>query len=207
MRRLNAAAVRALGWLALGVLIGGVTVALVGRKRESSLTEQKTYLEPLPRLERAASSAPVESRESRLATMALADQNAALRQEIGGLEEQVRQLTASLASVRAEADVFRAQLERAELAMESPGTGVLLREAFQVTDVDERLRMVILDAGSLQGVKPGMRFQVLRGDKPVAEVRAVDVRSRVSGAAVEETWAGQVPQKGDRAIPRRRTSG
>jgi len=192
--------------VALGAVIGAGGMALAGRGRQRSLTEVKTYLEPMRRPERPES-APVDSRESRLATMALADQNALLRQEVGELAGQLRQLTASLASVRAEADVFRAQLERAELAVEAPAAGVLLREQFEVLDVNEHLRMVILDAGSSQGIKPGMLFQVMRGQRPVVQVRVVDVRGRVCGAAMDEARSDEWPRKGDRAIPRRQSDG
>jgi len=169
------------------------------------LKESTTYLEPLSPAERGSLAGSVEAREARLATVALADENAALRQEVDERGTQVRQLTVALASVQAEADLFKAELERAELGMQYPAAGsdILLEEDIQVLDVSRKLRMVILDAGVLCGIKPGMAFTIVRGKTLVGSVRAVDVRKRLCGAAIEEVRLRMFPEKGDRAVPHR----
>ena len=46
--------------------------------------------------------------------------------------------------------------------------------------------LVVANVGSRHGVKLGMPFRVLREDKPLAEVRVVDVRESISGAIIQE---------------------
>lgn len=179
-----------------------VAVRVIARWPRGSLKESTAYLEALPPAGRPELGDAVEKREARLAAVALAEDNEQLRREAEELGEQVRQLTVALASVRAEADVLKADLERGELGMTYPAelSDVVMKEELRVLDVNRKLRMVVLDAGSLQGLKPGMTFAVLRGRKAIATLRAVDVRNRVSGAVVEEARRNAFPEKGDRAV-------
>jgi hypothetical protein len=51
--------------------------------------------------------------------------------------------------------------------------------------VKDDLALVVMNLGSKQGVKVGMPFQVLRGDKIVGSVRVVDVREKIAGAVIQ----------------------
>lgn len=55
-----------------------------------------------------------------------------------------------------------------------------------VVDTKPELSLVVANLGERQGVKIGMPFMVLREGKPIASVRVVDVRDRISGAVVNE---------------------
>lgn len=77
----------------------------------------------------------------------------------------------------------------------APGT---LQEA-QVQDVNESLRLVVLNIGAAQGVRLGMPFVLRRNDQPIALVRAVEVREKITGAVVERAEKNARPQVGDLA--------
>jgi len=47
------------------------------------------------------------------------------------------------------------------------------------------LALVVVNLGSIHGVKLGMSFQVIRGDHIVGTVRVVDVREKISGAVIQ----------------------
>jgi len=199
---------RAAGLVGIGVVVGMSVLAvpwLWARVQHRSLTRSWRYLEPRQvdgiRYDRGSD---VESREARLAALALSDQNKLLRQEILEIEEQVRQLTMELASARVEVDRVRLEEDRAELGV----GGRLLRiplasEEIGLIDVNRGLRMAVLDVGALRGVRPGMCFDVLRDGRYVARLRAVDVREMVTGAVIEDLQMQYPPVKGDRVIPRR----
>ena len=55
-----------------------------------------------------------------------------------------------------------------------------------VISVKEEDSLVVLNLGSLSGVKIGMPFQIVRGNKYIGTARVVDVREKISGAVVEE---------------------
>ena len=70
----------------------------------------------------------------------------------------------------------------------------------RVADASDGLRMIILDVGRLHGVRHGSAFSVVRDGRQVARVRVLDVRDAVSGAVIEEAFAGGPPKKGDRLV-------
>jgi len=164
------------------------------------------HLEPLSQPSKTAGTT-VDAKEARLAAVALAEQNALLKQQAEDLETQVHHLTESLASVRAEADAFKARLEQAELDMGNVpvSDAVLPRENLAVVDANPSLRMVVLDAGTANGIRPGMAFEVVRDRSVIAEMRVVDVRRRVCGAVVEELGGSGFPGRGDRVIARKQS--
>lgn len=164
-----------------------------------SFTRQSgLYLEPRDRAERET----VEQREARLATLSLSEQNAALRQEVRAVREQVRRLTDTLAAVRMEADLYKARLDQGALEQWDEPAAALEGE-LRVLDVNPELRMVILDGGARRGVRPGLRLAVLRGDRAVARLAVVDVRPLLAGAIIEDTRPGLMPEAGDRVVPAR----
>ena len=73
-------------------------------------------------------------------------------------------------------------------------------QELRVLDVNPDLRMVVINAGKLHGLKPGMAFSVVRKGKGIARVRAIDVRDEITGAAMEETNRRTYPAKGDRLL-------
>ncbi len=144
----------------------------------------------------------MESREARLAALALAEQNESLRREAATLEQQVGRLAEALAAVRIEADGYRARLDQVGFPAEPPAAGDLAGE-WKVLKADPELRMVILDGGAQRGLRNGMRMYVLRDDRPVARLVVVDARAGVAGAVVEERRDRTEPAAGDRVIPAR----
>ena len=56
----------------------------------------------------------------------------------------------------------------------------------QVISVKDELSLVVVNLGSVQGVKVGMPFVIARGNRFVARARVVDVREKLSGAIIEE---------------------
>lgn len=189
-----------------GVLLVLGVLGLWRQTRRSSLTRQLRYLEPRSETGgRYDRSVDVEAREGRLATLALADQNQVLRHEVLELEEQVQQLTVALASVRAESDQLRFQVDRSDLGVTGfPAPSAhFAKDDIEIVDVNRSLRMVVIDAGAVRGVRPGMAFDVLREGKYVARLRAVDVRDAVAGAVIENMEMRQPPAQGDRVIPQR----
>ena len=59
-------------------------------------------------------------------------------------------------------------------------------ESAQVLEVNPNLRLVVLNVGLLHGVRVGMPFVVLRGDRVVAELKVVEVRRRICGALIDK---------------------
>ena len=126
--------------------------------------------------------------------------------EADALRSQVRLLTKALAAARAEADGLKAELDRRRFeeaggaARVGPGAEGFTGSDIRVLDVNQELQMVILSGGAQEGLKPGMTFAVVNGDRVVARVRVVDVREKIAGAVVEERDGKSYPQVRDRAV-------
>ena len=142
----------------------------------------------------------VAEQEARLAVTVLTEQNAKLRLEVEALGAQVKDLTVTLAETVAELDVARSSGGQAAGAAGAPAAASADGAGIAVVDVNRSLGMVVLAAGESAGVKPGMRFAVMRDRRLVARVRASDVREAIAGAVVEELEKDDFPVKGDRAI-------
>ena len=54
-----------------------------------------------------------------------------------------------------------------------------------IISIKEELSLVVANVGNLQGVKVGMPFRVMRGNREIATVRAVDVREKICGAVIQ----------------------
>ena len=143
-----------------------------------------------------------EEDEARLTAPVLAERNIALGQQVAGLEDRVDLLTATLAFERAEQDIRMAKDIRAEMSEgRSAGEAGLKPAAdVRVVDANRDLGMIVLNAGTLEGIRSGMRFYVLREDRKVARVRTTVVRERIAGAVLEEAEAGEYPRAGDRVV-------
>jgi hypothetical protein len=141
------------------------------------------------------------AREAELAAAALTARNAALTADVDALREQVRTLTVSLAVARAELDVLKARLDDGawRAAQAATPAATLAREAMGVVEANAEMDLVVLDAGSRDGVRAGMRVSVLRRDAVIARAKVVDVRETISGALVEKVEK-DFPKAGDRAV-------
>lgn len=70
----------------------------------------------------------------------------------------------------------------------------------QVVNTKSEGGIAVLNAGTRDGVRVGMPFQVFRGDKAIARALVVDVRKSVCGAIVQELMgADNAVKTGDRA--------
>lgn len=85
-----------------------------------------------------------------------------------------------------------------ELPDQAPKNGANLAGA-QILDVNEKLRLVVLNVGMFHGARVGMPFVILRGDKVVAELRVVEVRRNICGALVEKIEQGVTLVAGEAA--------
>lgn len=72
-------------------------------------------------------------------------------------------------------------------------------ETARVLEFNPKLRLVVLDVGSLQGARVGMPFIVLRGDRVIAWARVVEVRQKICGALIEKTEGNVAVKAGDAA--------
>ena len=86
---------------------------------------------------------------------------------------------------------MRAANEAMDVAAVKEAAGTIAHPALelangQVISVKEEYSLIVANLGSQQGVKIGMPFQVVRGNRFVARARVVDVREHISGAVIEE---------------------
>jgi cell shape-determining protein MreC len=72
-------------------------------------------------------------------------------------------------------------------------------ETARVLEFNPKLRLAVLDVGSLRGVRVGMPFIVLRGDRVIAWARVVEVRQKICGALIEKTEGNVTVKAGDTA--------
>lgn len=129
---------------------------------------------------------------------------AASTNEAENLRAQVLYLSRQLAVSRVEADALKTELNR--LVMEQAGGTVPVGPGqgdggwgdVVVADVNTNLSMVVLSAGAGRGLKPGMTFAVMQGERAVARVRVVDVRRKVAGAVIEDMESS--PRARDRVV-------
>lgn len=152
----------------------------------------------------------------------LADAAAALQrseQERSRLLEQLQRLNAVLEQALRGPDsmslIQRAQaLAEAErvkrtLAAEKPAAKKMLPaavqqtaaptlESAQVLSLNWSLQLAVINLGSEQGVRLGMPFAVMRGDRVIARLKVVEVRKKISGAVIELIDRGNAVKVGDR---------
>ena len=138
------------------------------------------------------------TQESRLVTSRLSAENSLLRSEVEDLRRRNAKLGEALAAAQAALDRREERRAREEGAAREPVPDAPIEST--VVDVNPELGMVVLDAGSRDGMRYGLALSVLRDRRRVAGIRVVDVRERIAGAVVEETARGEAPQTGDRAV-------
>lgn len=82
---------------------------------------------------------------------------------------------------------------------EEQGTSPANLQDARIVSLKPDLGIAVLSVGALDGVKPGMPFEIYREDKPIAKILVTEVRSSVSGAVVQELANAADPVKvGDR---------
>ena len=125
--------------------------------------------------------------------------NAALAEK-RALTEQVRVLSdaAPEAPAAVEGDVPSPVRMTADIALR-------VMHDVRVTEVNRQLAYVVLDVGADQGVKAGMVFSVMDGDRVIANATVADVRPELSGAVVDQVVV-RFPNPDDRAILRRESN-
>jgi len=115
------------------------------------------------------------------------------------IEQLKRLLEAVQTGSNVTGEVARAKaLLAAEKPVDQPVTKSSL-EAARVLEFNPKLRLVVLDVGSLQGTRVGMPFIVLRGDRVIAWARVVEVRQKICGALIEKTEGNVTVKAGDTA--------
>lgn len=126
--------------------------------------------------------------------------------EVARLQSQVKWLSDSLAVARAEVDMLRARADRGAVeiaggqgANTSEGDVIQEGQECSILEVNEDLGLAVVSAGRRQGLRPGMRLAVMRGERMVARLRIVDVRPMVAGAVIERTGR-DFPGRKDRVV-------
>jgi hypothetical protein len=123
--------------------------------------------------------------------------------------DQLKQLVSVLAtngdarSELARAEVTIAASEQPRFAVPPVGEAPPSVERARVRDVNPALQVVVLNVGEQHGVRVGMPFWVLQGERVVAEVRVVEVRRRISGALIERAERDVRLAPGDEARVRK----
>jgi hypothetical protein len=142
-----------------------------------------------------------------------ADANASQRQLVESLrslylaeadrQRLIEQLKRLIEAVQTGANVTgEVQRTKALLAAEKPVSQPASQsslETARVLEFNPKLRLVVLDVGSLQGVRVGMPFIVLRGDRVIAWARVVEARQKICGALIEKTEGNVAVKAGDAA--------
>ncbi len=131
-------------------------------------------------------------------------ENRVLRGRLVELEDQVADLQRKLAEALAGLDAARVQAigtvaEQLAGPVE-PGVAVEDIARMRVLDVNRDMQVAVVSGGSRAGMKPGMRFYVLREDRMIAQLMLVDVREQVAGGLIERAEKGEFPEEGDRLI-------
>jgi hypothetical protein len=118
---------------------------------------------------------------------------AQLREALSGLSEAAKRFSQKATTPDAEAKrAFDEQLKEAArmLAVSSTSATQAVAPPGTLTDskvisISDELALVVVNAGSRQGVTAGMQFQVTRDNHIIGSVRVVDVREKIAGAIIE----------------------
>lgn len=195
---MHKSAARSWYWITAGVvwlLVAAGMFVLPGCGRERSLKVQEQ--------EKAETAASSEAQEARRVILRLSEENERISEEVLDLKKQLRRITAFLASTRAELDQYK-------LTDPDHAGGIQYRVAagdsalpntIELLAVNREMHMAVLNAGASKGVRSGMKFAVMRGNRRVAALLTVDVRAHVAGAIMEDIADGNYPVSGDRVIP------
>ena len=155
----------------------------------------------------AARMAQVDSAQARTMIEHLAEKNDKLLEEKLDLEKQIDRLSSSLAKAQLRLDSFQSDLRK-----KAYGNGLPVAETSneqmvaEVVDFNPELNMVVLGAGTTQGLRVGMLMGILHEDEVIGKIEIIDVRDTVSGGKVIEKLE-EWPVLGDRAVPWKKNHG
>ena len=126
--------------------------------------------------------------------------------ELRSLRKQVDDLAEALASARSEADALRSRIDAYEfgrsgtVTLKPAGIGPGGDRVPVVLEVNDGLRMAVLDVGARDGIRPGVLYAVAGGKKALARLRVVDVRNAISGAVILADEPRAMPKAGERLM-------
>ena len=134
--------------------------------------------------------------------MELYGENQRLKEQVVKLTEQVAGLEKKLAEAMMKIDGLRGGevAEEAAPAVTTPDVSLANVAKLTVVEVNRRMGVAVVRGGARDGLKPGMRFSVVRGDDVIATIRLVDVRADISGGLIERTERDRYPENGDRLV-------
>lgn len=70
----------------------------------------------------------------------------------------------------------------------------------EIIAVNQKERFVIVDIGENAGVRPGLRFIIVRGGQKIGTIEIIETRREISAADIREVRAGVSVREGDRVI-------
>jgi len=188
----------------------GAVEAEQGRLREERDTLESRLRESETRRLETKARAELDLDAVQSAQTRFAEKSAELEQRIRDLLDRNAELEMEVrmaAPETAEAGQEAAVIEQPPEGRDGPGratppdvSGRLIGGGARVVDANEALAYVVFDAGSDEGVRPGMRFHVLVDDRVAARLRAVDVRTDLTGASVDGPVSGAFPNSDDRVV-------
>lgn len=80
----------------------------------------------------------------------------------------------------------------------TPSAPLPTLENGQVMNLNWSLQMAVINLGEVHGVRLGMPFAVIQGDRIVGRLKVVEVRKKISGAVIERMDRDKPIQVGDR---------
>lgn len=169
----------------------------LGLEEDEISTDQPEKTDETPRAE-------LEIQVAKQGVLALLSENKKFRKEVLDLEGQIRKLTHSLAEDKLENDRLRLKIgeiqdKRTEVSIPGPS----IPEVCEVIDINKKLNLVVLNRGSADGIQHRMQLTVIREGSRIAQLEAVNVRSRITGAAITFLEENETVVAGDRVIPTR----
>lgn len=146
--------------------------------------------------------------EANRMVLELHGENQRLKAEVESLRTQLELLRRELAETRARIDserVPRGVSDAKAVAVQSAVSYDDLARV-RVLDVNRDMKVAVVSGGMRAGMKPGMRFSVIRNDEAIAEIRLVDVREVIAGGMVEAMNDERLPEAGDRLVLKENTN-
>ncbi|MBU0678054.1 MAG: hypothetical protein KJ626_08035 [Verrucomicrobia bacterium] len=192
------------GYVSVIVLLGGLVVWQYRAQRSLNdapvMGESSVSIEPAKKVVKQGERGLGEI-EARLAIVQIDEENARLRKEVLDLRKQVRKLSDFLASALAEIDGLKLRSKGEAFSLDrADATAMKTETGIRLVDVNESLRLVVLDKGGEAGIRHGMVFGVVRGESVIGRIKVADVRDNIAGAEIEHVEEGAFPVPGDRVV-------
>jgi hypothetical protein len=156
----------------------------------SRVTEDKAVLEE--RLLHAVRDLDMVDQKYKAAVQQLDNLLTATKAYLGAKENMKRDMLPALMRAVSESD--RLLLQDVNSTVQGNAqTGTVGQ--MRVLDVKNDLALVIINAGTRQGVSEGMQFIVKQGDRRVGAVRALDVRDNITGCVIQTFESANTPME------------